>query len=196
MIATQDHYGHGSTISYTDSNGGTTYAYPTSVTDADGFNSTAEYNYDIGAVTKTIVPGKGTGQTGDLVQYLEHRMTYDSAGRIDRVTNQNNSAYTRYVYLPYGSVQSFTLDHSPTERYNITDFDGAGRVRAKGMNHAASTGGYSVQYFKYDVMGRLSQQSNPTEVNSSWVPAGDDSAWGVDFTDVRLEGPAFANHES
>src|SRR6185369_13180816 len=26
-------------------------------------------------------------------------------------------------------------------------------------------------------MGRLSQQSNPTEVNSSWVPAGDDSAW-------------------
>jgi RHS repeat-associated protein len=177
VIATQDHYGHGNTVSYTDSNGGTTYAYPTSVTDADGFTSTAEYNYDTGAVTKTIVPSKGTGQTGDPVQYLEHRMTYDSAGRIDRVTNQNNSAYTRYVYLPYGSVQSFTLDQSVVERYNITEFDGAGRVRALGMNHSASTGGYSVQYRKYDNLGRLSEQSNPTEVNSAWVPVGDDSAW-------------------
>ena len=177
VITTQDHYGHGNTISYTDSNGGTTYAYPTSVSDADGFTSTAEYNYDTGAVTKTIVPSKGTGQTGDLVQYLEHRMTYDAAGRIDRVTNQNNSAYTRYVYLPYGSVQSFTSDQTVVERYNITEFDGAGRVRAVGMNHSASTGGYSVRYLVYDTMGRLSKQSNPTEVNSAWVPSGDDSTW-------------------
>lgn len=177
VIATQDHYGHGTTISYTDSNGGTTYAYPTSVTDAGGFTSTAEYNYDVGTVTKTIVPSKGTGQAGDPVQYLEHRMTYDTAGRIDRVTNQNNSAYTRYVYLPYGLVQSFTMDQSVVERYNITEFDGAGRVRAMGVNHSASAGGYSVQYLKYDVMGRLSHRSNPTEVNSFWVPAGDDSAW-------------------
>src|SRR5215213_8832696 len=177
VITTLDHYGHGNTISYTDSNGGTTYAYPTSVTDAGGFTSTAEYNYDAGAITKTIVPGKGTGQPGDLVQYLEHRMTYDAAGRIERVTNQNNSAYTRYVYLPYGPVQSFTSDQSVVERYNITEFDGAGRVRALGMNHSGSTGAYSVQYLKYDVMGRLSEQSNPTEVNSSWAPSGDDSAW-------------------
>src|SRR5215213_2901897 len=177
VIRMEDHNGIGNALSYTDSNGGSTYAYPTSVTDADGFTSTAEYNYDIGAVTKSIVPAKGTGQMGDPVQYLEHRMTYDSAGRIDRVTNQNNSAYTRYVYLPYGSVQSFTLDQSVVERYNISEFDGAGRVRALGMNHSGSTGAYSVQYLKYDIMGRRSEQSNPTEVNSSWVPAGDDSAW-------------------
>ena len=31
----------------------------------------------------------------DPVQCREHRMTYDSAGRLDRVTNQNNGAYTR-----------------------------------------------------------------------------------------------------
>jgi len=177
VIATFDHYWRGNTISYTDSNGGTTYAYPTSVTDADGFTSTAEYNYDIGALTKTIAPSKGTGQTGDLVQYLEYRMTYDSAGRMDRITNQNSGAYTRYVYLPYGSLQSFTQDQAVVERYNITEFDGAGRVRAVGMNHSNSTGGYSVQYMKYDIMGRLSEPSNPTEVNASWVPSGDDSAW-------------------
>jgi RHS repeat-associated protein len=181
VIKVEDHYGVGSVVSYGDSFSDavnrTTFAYPTTVTDADGFVSTAQYNFDIGAVTKTIVPSKGTGLTEDPVQYLEHRMTYDSAGRIDRVTNQNNSSYTRYVYLAYGSVQSFTQDQTVVERYNITEFDGAGRVRAVGMNHSNSTGGYSVQYMKYDVMGRLSEQSNPTEVNAAWVPTGDDSAW-------------------
>ncbi|HKG48371.1 MAG TPA: S8 family serine peptidase [Pyrinomonadaceae bacterium] len=181
VIRSEDHYGIGNTVSYTDSFSDAvnrnTFAYPTSVTDADGFTSNAQYNVDLGAVTKTIVPGKGTGLAGDPIQYLEHRMNYDSAGRIDRVMNQNNGAYTRYVYLPYGSVQSFTQDQTGVERYNIVEFDGAGRVRASGMNHSNSTGGYSVQYMKYDIMGRLSEQSNPTEVNSSWVPAGDDSAW-------------------
>jgi RHS repeat-associated protein len=181
VIRVEDHYGIGNTISYTDSFSDAvirnTFAYPTTVTDADGFISNAAYNFDFGAVTKTIVPSKGTGLTGDPVQYLEQRLTYDVAGRLDRVTNQNNGAYTRYVYLPYGSVQSFTQDQTVVERYNITEFDGAGRVRAVGMNHSNSIGGYSVQYLKYDIMGRLSQQSNPTEVNSSWAPTGDDSAW-------------------
>jgi hypothetical protein len=127
VIKVEDHYGIGNTISYTDSFSDAvnrnTFAYPTAVTDADGFTSTGEYNFDLGAVTKTIAPSKGTGLTGDPVQYLEHRMTYDSVGRIDRVTNQNNGAYTRYVYLPYGSVQSFTQDQPGVERYNIAVFE-------------------------------------------------------------------------
>ncbi len=177
----RDALGHQTSISYADAFSDqvnrNSFAYPSSVTDAEGFTSTAEYRFDLGAVTKTIVPSKGTGLTGDPIQYLEHRMTYDSVGRTDRVTNQNNGAYTRYVYLAYGSVQSFTQDQTVVERYNIAEFDGAGRVRALGMNHSNSTGGYTVQYMKYDIMGRLSQQSNPTEVNSSWVPAGDDAVW-------------------
>jgi RHS repeat-associated protein len=181
VIRIADHYELGDTISYTDSFADgvnrNTFAYPTSVTDADGFASTAEYQFDTGASTKTIVPSKGTGLTGDPVQYLENHMTYDTVGRIDRLTNQNNGAYTRYVYLSNGSVQSFTQDQAAVERYNITVFDGVGRVRASAMDHSNSTGGYSAQYLKYDIMGRLSEQSNPTEVNSSWVPAGDDSAW-------------------
>ena len=181
VIRVEDHYGIANTISYTDSFSDAvnrnTFAYPTTVTDADGFNSTTAYNFDLGAVTKSIVPSKGTGLTGDPVQYLEHRLTYDSAGRLDSVTNQNNGAYTHYVYLPYGTQQSFTQDQTVVDRYNITEFDGAGRVRATGMNHSGSSGGYSVQYMKYDVMGRLTEQSNPTEVNASWLPTGDDSAW-------------------
>ncbi len=181
VIGTADHYGVGNTISYTDSFADgvnrNTFAYATAVTDADSFTSTAQYNFDFGAVTKTITPSKGTGAAGDPINYLEHRMTYDSAGRIDRVTNQNNGAYTRYVYLSYGSVQSFTQDKAAVERYNIAVFDGLGRVRVTGTNHSNSAGGYNAQWLKYDVMGRLSDQSNPTEVNSSWIPTGDESAW-------------------
>ena len=181
VIKVEDHYGIGNTFSYTDSFSDAvnrhTFAYPTSVTDADGFISTSEYSFHFGAVTKTIAPSKGTGLTGDPIYYLEHRLTYDLAGRLDRVKNQNNNAYTRYVYLPSGNVQSYTQDQPGIERYSIAVFDGAGRVRASALNHANSSGGYSAQYLKYDIMGRLSGQSNPTEITDSWVPAGDDSAF-------------------
>lgn len=181
VIKTEDHYGIATTISYTDSFSDAvnrnTFAFPTTVTDPDGFNSTTEYNFDFGAVTKTIVPSKGTGLTGDPLYYLEHRLTFDSVGRLDRVTNQNNGAYTRYVYLPSGNVQSYTQDQPGIERYNIAVFDGAGRVRAAAMNHANSTGGYSAQYLTYDIMGRVSKQSNPTEITEQWAPTGDDSAF-------------------
>ena len=103
-IFSRDALGHQTSINYADSFSDlvnrNTFAYPRTITDADGYVSTAEYNFDLGAVTKTIAPSKGTGVAGDPVEYLEHRMTYDSAGRLDRVTNQNSGAYTRYVYLP------------------------------------------------------------------------------------------------
>jgi len=181
VIRTEDHYGIANTISYADSFSDgvsrTTFAFPTTVTDADGFSSTTEYNFDFGAVTKTIAPSKGTGLTGDPVQYLEYRMTYDLAGRMDRVTNQNNGAYTRYVYLPSGNMQSYTQDQAGIERYSIAVVDGAGRVRASAMSHANSSGGYSAQYLTYDIMGRLFKQSNPTEITEQWAPTGDDSAF-------------------
>lgn len=181
LIKVEDHYGIANNISYTDSFSDAvnrnTFAYPTTVTDADGFSSTTEYKFDFGAVTKTIAPSKGTGLTGDPLYYLEHRLTYDSVGRLDRITNQNNGAYTRYVYLPSGSVQSYTQDQPGIERYSIAVFDGAGRVRASAMNHANSSGGYSAQYLTYDNMGRLSKQSNPTEITELWGPTGDDSAF-------------------
>jgi len=181
VIKTEDHYGIAKNISYADSFSDAanrnTFAYPTTVTDADGFTTTTEYNFDFGEGTKIIAPSKGTGLTGDPVQYLEHRMTYDSDARIERVTNWGNGAYTRYVYLTSGNMQTYTQDKSGIERYSIGVFDGAGRLRASAMSHANSSGGFSAQYLTYDVMGRLSQQSNPTEINGAWVPTGDDSAF-------------------
>jgi hypothetical protein len=56
--------------------------------------------------------------------------------------------------------------------------DGAGRVIATRRALPGSTGGYSGQKFVYDAMGRVIQQSNPTEIDSGGNPAGDDAgAW-------------------
>jgi YD repeat-containing protein len=59
--------------------------------------------------------------------------------------------------------------------------DGLGRVIGTVSSHPGSTGGYSLVSTIYDQMGRLWQQSNPTEINSSWVVSGDDAA-GIYYT--------------
>jgi YD repeat-containing protein len=102
VIFSRDPLNHQTNISYTDSFSDlvnrNTFAYPTTVTDADNFSSTVQYNFDFGAVTRTQDP-KGAAVT----------RAYDTAGRLDRVTNQVNSAYTRYVYASNQYyAQSFT----------------------------------------------------------------------------------------
>ena len=62
------------------------------------------------------------------------------------------------------------------EAYAIQVFDGAGQVIGAANNHPGSAGGYSLVNTIYDLMGRAVKQSNPTEINESWVAAGDDSA--------------------
>ena len=154
------------TDSFSDSVNRNTYAYPTTVTDPGAFASTIQYNYDFGGVTRTQDP-KGAVQT----------ITYDGAARTDRVTNQTNGAYRRFVYGAAGYTSTYTtMQNGAGEAYQISYFDGHGRVRAVGGDHPGSSGGYSGRLIFYDVMGRLSQQTNPAEMNASWVPTGDDAA--------------------
>src|SRR5207248_2347468 len=133
------------------------------VTDGDGKVSTIKYSYfTLGLVTWTQDP-KGAVVT----------RTYDYIGRPLQVTNQVSGAYTRYVYDNLTSVASFTtLKDLATEFYSITVFDGQGRVRAVVKDHPGSVGGYSSVYNIYDNMGRLQQQSNPTEIDGNGTPAG------------------------
>lgn len=42
--------------------------------------------------------------------------------------------------------------------------------------HPGSTGGWASSFVEYDILGRVKRQSVPTETNSSYTPAGDDSA--------------------
>ncbi|MBC8029018.1 MAG: hypothetical protein H7Z16_02820, partial [Pyrinomonadaceae bacterium] len=182
MVSTKDPLNHQLTISYADSfsaNGThldaprsfSTLAFPTTITDADGFSSHVRYHYDFGAKTRTEGPPSENQPQGQIQIFA-----YDTAARPDRITTENNGAYTRYVYGP-NYIQSFgTVNTVTDEAYSIQIFDGVGRVTGIATNHPGSNGGYSAQNTIYDIMGRLHKQSNPTEVSSAWNPTGDDAA--------------------
>jgi len=173
-VSVSDALGNQTTISYADdfsdlNNGRNTFAYPTIVTDPDTSKFKTRYNYDFGTVTRTEDPN-GAIQT----------MSYDAAARILQVTNDFNSAYTRWVYGSAGYVSSYsTVNQVADEAYSLQLFDGAGRPYMTATNSPNSVGGYNAQSFRYDSMGRLVSQSNPTEVNWAWTPTGDDSAGWV-----------------
>jgi YD repeat-containing protein len=178
-IFTRDALNHQTSLSYADAFADginrNTYAYPTMVTDADNFSSMSKYHYDFGAVSETVDP-KGARIT----------RAYDAARRVEQITNTINGAYTKFSYAnSHYYMQSWTTITNTsadlnTKLWTITVFDGANRVRATVRSHPSGTGtaqnpaGYSSVYNVYDQMGRLAQQSNPTEINSNWVPAGDD----------------------
>jgi YD repeat-containing protein len=172
---TRDALWHQNFFSYTDSFSDSvnrnTFAYPTTITDADGYQSFAQYNYDFGATTRTQGPPPA-GQSQGAIQTI----TYDSVARVDRVTTTNTGAYTRYIYGTYYVVSWSSVNNATDEAYSIQTFDGAGRVIGAARNHPGSAGGYSAVNTQYDLMGRVMKQSNPTEVSSSWTPAGDDAA--------------------
>ncbi|HEV2883902.1 MAG TPA: DUF4214 domain-containing protein, partial [Pyrinomonadaceae bacterium] len=176
VVAQIDPLLHQTSLSYGDSfsdgnNSRNTLAYPTTITDADGFSSGVQYNFDFGAKTRAQGPPPA-GQPQGVIQTF----TYDSAARIDRVTTTNNGAYTRSIYGP-NYVQHFsTVNSLADEAYAIQVFDGAGQVTASANNHPGSTGGYSAQDVVYDAMRRSVKRSNATEITGAWTPAGDDAA--------------------
>ena len=143
------------------------------MTDPDDYSSTVTYNFDFGAVTRKQTPQPNTtvNLPGPVQSFL-----YDAAGRIERVTATTNGAYTRYVYGP-NYVQTFaTVNTIADEVSSKTVFDGLGRTTGVAGNHPGSVGGYKAQLTQYDLMGRAVKQSNPTEINGDWNPAGDDAA--------------------
>ncbi len=172
---------HTSTISYTDafSDGVTrnpTFAYPTTLTDAGGYSSTVQYNYDFGATTRTQSPAPANQAQGRI-----QTMTYNNLGQLERVTTENNGAYRRFWYGPNYVASYATVNNVADELYAIQVMDGLGRVIGAAGNHPNSNGGYRLVVTVYDQMGRATNVSNPTEVNNSWVAIGDDAA-GIYYT--------------
>lgn len=179
-ISATDAAGRLSTVTYadafSDSVNRNTFAYPTTVTNADGFSSYTQYNFDFGATTRTQAPTPA-GQSQGAIQ----TMTYNSLGQLERVTTTNNNAYTRFWYgADYTGTYS-TVNSVADQAYSIQVTDGVGRVIGAASNHPGSSGGYRLVNTIYNQLGQVWKQSNPTEVNSSWVPSGDDSA-GIYYT--------------
>lgn len=157
--------------SFSDNQNHNTFAYPTTITDADGFSTTVQYNFNFGRKTRTEGP-----PPADQPQGAIQTISYDSIGRVERTTTINNGAYTRYEYGP-NFVKSFsTVNNVVDEAYAVQVVDGVGRVIGSAANHPGSTGGYRAQMTIYDLMGRAIKTSNPVETTTQWEPAGDDVA--------------------
>ncbi|MGH3850397.1 MAG: hypothetical protein ACRDRT_11955, partial [Pseudonocardiaceae bacterium] len=181
FIFTRDALNHQNSISYADSfsdgnNSRHTFAYPTTVTDADGFSSFVQYNFDFGAKTRIQGPPPANQSSG-LVQTF----SYDEATRLKRVTTVNTGAYVHYTYGPnhvssFSSINNVAQNYWDSDTYTNQYFDGLGRVFAVASNHPDSIGGVKAQYTRYDRMGRAVQQTNPFEMDSGWNPTGDDVA--------------------
>ncbi|HKG45448.1 MAG TPA: S8 family serine peptidase [Pyrinomonadaceae bacterium] len=182
VVFTRDGSDHQTSFTYTDSfsdgvNTRNTHAYPTAVEDPGLNDYLAQYNYDFGGVTRTEDP------LGAVVT-----QTYDSAGRLDATTSlasttdTTRQARSRYEYGPNYRLIYVRGSDGTNEAYTNTQFDGAGRVRAVASDFPGSTGGYKAVYTYYDIVGQVIEQTNVTEVNSSWVPAGNDSAGFLSIT--------------
>jgi YD repeat-containing protein len=186
-ISQTDPRGRISSFSYTDSWNDTvsrsaTYAYPTTITDSGGFSSTVKYRYDMGANVWARSPTpSGSGNTYGKTT---SRTYDDTIGRVIKEKIENSGAYTRYDYLPGGvSLNTYTTIinadgngvDSSDEVLTETLFDGAGRVRKTRTENPNSTGGFTGKLVEYNILGQVKRATVPTEMDSSYDPAGDDS---------------------
>lgn len=172
IVAVADHDWHQTKYDYADSfsagvAGQNTFAYPTKVTDAGNFETTLQYNYDLGAPYRSQDPKGAAAKT-----------LYDAAGRVERVVNEANGAYTYYSYDPgQGHTKSYsTIEANKGEAYTNSIADGAGRPRLFVAAHPGSVGTYLATRTVYDKLGRAAERTNPTEIYGNGVPAGDDIA--------------------
>jgi YD repeat-containing protein len=171
LVFSRDPQGHKTEIGYADSFSDNvnrnTFAYPTSVKDADAYQSFMKYDYYTGVVTYRKDP-KGA----------EFLATYDAAGRVDRTSNSVNGAFRQFAYGPNYVVTWDSVQSIAQTLYAISVFDGAGRVIKAAKDAPVPGAGenrYSAKQFIYDVMGRVEFQSNPTEIGPGWVASGDDA---------------------
>ncbi|MEA2204181.1 MAG: hypothetical protein QOE77_957 [Blastocatellia bacterium] len=197
VVAATDPLSHQVSISYTDAFAAdgttldpslsfTTLAYPTLVTDAGGYSSSTRYSYDFGAATWTQTPQPNTTQN---LPGPEQKITFDSIGRLSRITNLTNDAYERYEYSTSQTrVDKYvTIQEGLGEAHSFSLTDGLGRVLAIASQQPGSVGGFSGQLTVYDGMGRAIKTSNPTETSASgapsqWVATGDDATGGWVYT--------------
>ncbi len=191
VVAQIDPLGRKARIEYADSfnDGGNTrgtFAYPTKIFDAANNYSEVKYRFDTGANVWAKSPAPENQTQGKITE-----REFDAYGRLFKQKIVNTGAYTRYEY-PANGVQSKVYATITDTNNNGADAadevmseswtDGAGRVLMSRTEHPGSTGGWSGSRAEYDILGRIKRQSVPTEINSSWNPAGDDAQRGFLWT--------------
>src|ERR1043166_356881 len=145
VVSSKDALNHEITVSYADSfadgnNTRNTFAYPTTVTDPDGYSTTTKYSFDFGAITYTRTPQPNT--TSNLPG-PEQTFSFDAIGRLQQQTNLVNGAYSRYEYPASANrIDTYTtIQDGLGEAHSFQITDGAGRVIATAVDHPGSIRG-------------------------------------------------------
>ncbi|NOT63330.1 MAG: RHS repeat protein [Acidobacteria bacterium] len=147
-----------------------TYAFPTKVTDPDGYYSMAAYDYHWGVVRKQTNPKSAS-----------IRSEYDAAtGLLQRTTNEVNNGYTRYEYASnktwmktYVTVNDLTTANELMTTYC---YDGFERNRAILTAHPGSSGGYKLKQVLFTARGQVWKDYDWAETNGNFNCFGDDIA--------------------
>jgi hypothetical protein len=203
-ISQTDARGRVTSISYADlwwdNVSRTTLAYPTTITDPGSNASTIKYRFDTGANVWTRSPTPyGSGNTYGKTTSITYS---DTTGRIikDKIDSLGG-AYTRYEYpsngnslIAYSTIIDVNTDGvggSADEVATETFFDGAGRAIGGRSPHTFNTNGTTAHWSgittQYDILGRPISASIPTEIDSSWAAAGDDSARGWKYNQTEYD---------
>jgi YD repeat-containing protein len=164
-----------------------TFAYPTTITDAEGFKTFSKYDYHLGVARQAQTPPPNSITPTDYSGPVQ-TTSYDSLGRVTRVSNSVNAAQTVRSY-PASLTTAITkmkikADQVTEDQFtrSFQIFDGAGRVRASASDFDTAQQLYNGRKMVYDKMGRLVNQSNPTAMSANWVAASDDATTGWVYT--------------
>ncbi len=167
--------------SFSDGTNRNSFAYATSLTNADGFVTTSQYNFNFGSITRSQTPPPADQTTGPIKKY-----TYDAKNRLEKITleitGNTDYSHTRFVYPDSKNRVDIytTVQAGQGEAQAFTLFDGNGRAFATASAHPGSTGGYSAKLMLFDKLGRTIKESNPTETDVvdsyfNWAATGDDN---------------------
>ncbi len=181
----KDEMNHTNSILYNDSFSDDTppqptFAYPTKLTDGDGFSSTARYSYHFGAVTETVDPKSyAANPTNPPAKVVN---TYDYRDRLEKSAIWKEGAeysYRRFYYSnDHNLVMTYaTINSLSVETFSQSWLDGADREWLAISEHPGSVGGLRSFYRVFDYFGRVLEWSRPTEINGYWQPTGDDTGY-------------------
>lgn len=192
VVFTRDALGHRTSISYADSDGGARLAYPTTITDPDGFTSSTWYNYDMGAVTKNETPQPHGADARPAVTRF-----YDAAGRPSKVVGADGG-YAGWVYGASGLfVKELTkVETDKDETFVMSVTDGAGGVVGVLREHPGEGTGYAASRSEYDPVNRVLRQYDPAEVSVNAGDLSDTLAWAPAGEDATPAGRAGWHHTS
>src|SRR5690348_9784484 len=103
IVSSKDALNHETKLSYTDAFSDSvtrnTLAYPTKLTDPDGYYSTSEYNFDFGALTSQHTPPPNfSGPASQQPSGPGKSFEFYDYGRLKKELNLVNNAYTRFEY--------------------------------------------------------------------------------------------------